>query len=117
MSAASSTGALSGGADYPHDPLWDALREVPDPEMGVSLVDMGMIVDVKREGSRATVRLTYTAMGCPGAEMIESDVRARLLQTPGIETVEIDVVWDPVWTAARLTGEGRDALMLLGVAL
>lgn len=117
MSAASLSGALSSGADYPHDPLWDALRDVPDPELGISLVDMGMIVDAHREGPRAIVRLTYTAMGCPGAEMIESDVRERLLRAPGVEAVEIDVVWDPVWTTARLTGDGRDALMMLGVSV
>ncbi len=117
MAAASPSGALSSGANYPHDALWDALREVPDPEMGVSLVDMGMIVDARRDGSRAIVRLTYTAMGCPGAEMIETDVRERLLRVPGVEAVEIDVVWDPVWTTARLTSDGRDALMLLGVSV
>ncbi len=117
MYATPASGALSSGADYPHDPLWDALRDVPDPELGVSLVDMGMIVEALREGPHATVRLTYTAMGCPGAEMIESDVRERLLRVPGVETVEIEVVWDPVWTTARLTGDGRDALLLLGVAL
>ncbi|HEX9038652.1 MAG TPA: metal-sulfur cluster assembly factor [Ktedonobacterales bacterium] len=105
------------GVEYPHDLLWDALRDVPDPELGVSLVDMGMIVDARREDARAVVRLTYTAMGCPGAGMIEEDVRARLLRAPGVEEVEIDVVWEPVWTTARLTSDGRDALLLLGVAL
>ncbi len=107
-------------AEYPHDALWDALREVEDPEMGISLVDMGMIVDARRDerdASRAVIELTYTAMGCPATEMIEGDVRERLLRVPGIAAVEIDVVWEPVWTKARLTAEGRDALLLLGIAL
>lgn len=105
------------GVEYPHDPLWDALREVPDPELGISLVDMGMIVGVRREGVRALVQLTYTAMGCPGMGMIEDDARRRLLAVAGVESVEIETVWDPVWTTARLTSDGRDALALLGVAL
>jgi metal-sulfur cluster biosynthetic enzyme len=105
------------GADYPHDALWDALREVPDPEMGISLVDMGLIVDARREGAVARVTLTYTAMGCPGMNMIEEDIHARLLQVPGVRAVEIETVWEPVWTKARLTADGRDALLLSGVAL
>ena len=112
--------ALSGqwaGAQYPHDMLWDALRDVPDPEMGISLVDMGLIVSARREDDVALVTLTYTAMGCPGMNMIEEDIQTRLLQVPGIRTVEIETVWEPVWTKARLTDEGRDALLLAGVAV
>jgi metal-sulfur cluster biosynthetic enzyme len=108
---------LWAGAHYPHDALWDALREVPDPEMGISLVDMGLIVDARQESATACVTLTYTAMGCPGMSMIEEDIQTRLLQIPGVRAVEIETVWEPVWTKARLTAEGRDALLLSGVAL
>jgi metal-sulfur cluster biosynthetic enzyme len=104
-------------AEYPQDPLWDALREVLDPELGISLVDMGLIVAAHRDGARAVVRLTYTAMGCPATEMIETDVRERLLRVPGIAEVELEVVWEPVWTKARLTEDGRDALVLAGVSV
>ena len=51
------------------------------------------------------------------AEMIEEDIRARLLRLPGIAQVEIEVVWEPVWTKARLTEEGRDALLMVGVSV
>jgi metal-sulfur cluster biosynthetic enzyme len=109
--------AMWAGARYPHDALWDALREVPDPEMGISLVDMGLIVDLRREGDVVYVTLTYTAMGCPGMNMIEEDIRTRLLALPDVRAVEIETVWEPVWTKARLTDEGRDALLLAGVAV
>ena len=120
---ASVVGASAGRpecAEYPHDPLWDALRDVPDPELGISLVDMGLIVDARRDGSdgaRACIQLTYTAMGCPATEMIEGDIRERLLRLPGIASVAIEVVWEPVWTKSRLTAEGRDALLLSGVSV
>jgi metal-sulfur cluster biosynthetic enzyme len=104
-------------ADYPRDEVWDALREVADPELGISLVDMGLVVAVARDQQRVAVALTYTAMGCPAMDMIEEDVRARLQRLPGIESVEIETVWDPVWTKARLTEEGRDALLLAGIAV
>jgi metal-sulfur cluster biosynthetic enzyme len=108
---------IPSAPDYPHDALWDALREVEDPEMAISLVDMGMIVEVQQAGEVVRVALTYTAMGCPATEMIEDDIRERLLAVPGVARVLIDVVWEPVWTKARLTAEARDALLLQGVAL
>jgi len=97
--------------------LWEALREVNDPELAISVVDMGLIVDLRREDGVVFIKLTYTAMGCPAMEMIEEDIRARLLQEPGVEQVEIEVVWDPPWTKARLTEEGREALRMWGIAV
>lgn len=114
---ASGAGTGAGPAEYPRDELWDALREVGDPEMGISLVDMGMIVAIQRSGERAEVTLTYTAMGCPAMDMIHDDINERLLRVPGVREVAIDDVWEPVWTKARLTQEGRDELLALGVAV
>jgi metal-sulfur cluster biosynthetic enzyme len=121
MAPASAQGTYGpAGATYPADPLWDALREVPDPELGISVVDMGLVVDVRRagnEGEEVALRITYTAMGCPATEMIEEDARARLLAVPGVRSVAIEVVWDPIWTKARLTADGRDALLAEGIAV
>jgi metal-sulfur cluster biosynthetic enzyme len=104
-------------AEYPHDALWDALRAVPDPEMAISIVDMGLVIAAEQTGETARVTLTYTAMGCPAMQMIEEDVRAALLALPGVGAVEIETVWLPVWTKSRLSAEGRDALLIQGVAL
>jgi metal-sulfur cluster biosynthetic enzyme len=56
-------------------------------------------------------------MGCPATELIDQDVRSRLLNVPGVNHVIVDVVWDPCWTKARITAEGRDALQLVGVSV
>jgi metal-sulfur cluster biosynthetic enzyme len=103
------------GATYPTDALWNALREVEEPEMPISIVDMGLIVALEQQGSTIAVKLTYTAMGCPAMEMITDDIRARLLQEPGVEKVEIETVWDPPWTPARITEDGRDTLLVWGI--
>ncbi len=125
MAAAGARDSFAG-AVYPTDPLWNALREVPDPELGISVVDMGLVVDVQRTGDagdaggagdHVALRLTYTAMGCPATDMIEEDARARLLAVPGVRSVAIEVVWEPVWTKARLTPDGRDALLAEGIAV
>ncbi len=98
--------------------IWEALREVNDPEFPISVVDMGLIVAVEYEASSRTARLqiTYTAMGCPAAEMIQEDIRAHLLQVAGVDQVDIAVVWDPAWTPRRLSPAGRRALRDIGVA-
>jgi metal-sulfur cluster biosynthetic enzyme len=97
--------------------LLDALRDVQDPEMPVNLVDLGIVYGIRELEGRVTVDLTFTAMGCPAAEFILEDVRERLLREPGVREVVVNVVWDPPWTAARLTAAGREALEMWGVAV
>ncbi len=99
--------------------IWRALHEVEDPEIPVSLVDMGLIVAVDYEPASRTAQLTitYTAMGCPAMTMIQDDIRERLLREPEIATVEIVVVWDPVWTRKRLSEAARATMREMGIAV
>src|SRR5438045_1252865 len=97
--------------------VWAALAEVNDPEMPVNLVDLGLIYGVDVGEGTVRLRLTFTAMGCPAGDMIVNDIRERLLAEPGIGAVVIDVVWDPPWTSARLTPDGREALQAWGPAV
>jgi metal-sulfur cluster biosynthetic enzyme len=99
--------------------IWQVMREIEDPEIPVSLVGMGLIVTVDYEpGSRtAQLQITYTAMGCPAMEMIQEDIRARLLQEPEIAAVEIEVVWDPVWSRKRLSDSAKATMRELGIAV
>jgi metal-sulfur cluster biosynthetic enzyme len=97
--------------------LLEALREVQDPEMPVNLVDLGIVYAVRELAGRVTVDLTFTAMGCPAAGFILEDVRERLLREPGVREVVVNVVWDPPWTAARMTPAGREALEMWGLAV
>ena len=98
--------------------LWAALREVQDPEMPINLVDLGVIYDI-RQGDEGMVEvdLTFTAMGCPASDFILDDVRERLLREQGVNEVRINVVWDPPWTAALMTEQGREALEEWGLAV
>jgi metal-sulfur cluster biosynthetic enzyme len=96
--------------------LWDALREVNDPEIPISVVDMGLIVDLQQQDGCVALKLTFTAMGCPAMEFITDDIRDRLLQEPDVREIHIEVVWDPIWTKARLSEEGVDALHFWGIS-
>jgi metal-sulfur cluster biosynthetic enzyme len=97
--------------------LWAALAEVQDPEMPVNLVDLGVIYAINELDGIVDVDLTFTAMGCPASEFILDDVRDRLLREDGVREVRVRVVWDPPWTSARMTQDGRDALEAWGLAL
>ncbi len=97
--------------------LWQALNEVQDPEFLIGIVDMGLIVDVEQRGAQVTVKLTFTAMGCPATDMIMDDVRDKLTQVPGVEAVNIEVVWSPVWSKQRLTDDGKQQLIEMGIAV
>ena len=92
----------------------DALREVFDPEYPISLVDLGLIRGVEVEGSKAKIKLTYTCMGCPAMDMIQDDVRDRLLEMDGIDEVDIEVVWE-TWSRKDITLLGRKQLKEVGV--
>jgi metal-sulfur cluster biosynthetic enzyme len=92
----------------------DALREVLDPEYPISLVDLGLIRGIEVCGNRADIKLTYTCMGCPAMDMIQDDVRDRILEMEGIDEVEIEVVW-PAWSRNDITALGRKQLKDVGV--
>src|SRR5436189_5401252 len=96
--------------------LWDALRDVTDPEIPISVVDMGLIVTMVEHDGIVDIKLTFTAMGCPAMDFIMDDIRARLLQERGVREVRIEIVWDPVWTKARLTEEGIEIMRIWGVS-
>ncbi len=95
--------------------LWAALQDVHDPEMPISIVDMGLIYGLEAHDGSVHVKLTFTAMGCPAMEFILEDVEQRLREVPGVDRVEIEVVWDPPWTKERLTEAGREALLYWGI--
>ncbi|CAN5457465.1 MAG: metal-sulfur cluster assembly factor [Actinomycetota bacterium] len=101
------------GAVAPEE-IRDALREVLDPEYPISLVDLGLIRGIEVGGNRVHIKLTYTCMGCPAMDMIQDDVRERLLEMNGVASVDIEVVWD-TWSRKDITPLGKKQLKEVGV--
>jgi metal-sulfur cluster biosynthetic enzyme len=97
--------------------FWDALKEVMDPEFPISVVDMGLIYDIREEDGTVDLTMTYTAVSCACMDWIEEDIEKRLLREPGVKRVNIRVVWDPPWTADRISPEGKERLKHWGVSL
>jgi len=95
--------------------LIDALREVYDPccaDRGISIVDMGVVEQVRVEGTHVAVDLVLTTGWCPFVASMSSAIPDRLKQLDGVETVEVRAVWDPVWTMDRLSESAREKLAM-----
>ena len=99
------------------DAVRDALREVLDPEIpAVSVVDMGMVHEVRVEGAHAYVTFMPTFTGCPAVSIIEDDIRRGVMSVDGIDAVTVTATFDPPWTTGRITEEGRSKLTEFGLA-
>jgi metal-sulfur cluster biosynthetic enzyme len=92
----------------------EALVEVLDPEYPISIVDLGLVRGVSVDGTTARVKITYTSLGCPCTELIQDDIRDRLLQLQGIEEVEIEEVFEP-WTRRDISLKGLTVLLDSGI--
>ena len=89
----------------------DALRQVEDPELGMDIVELGLLYDVEVEGPKVKVSYSLTSMGCPAGPMIEEDIQNVASGVEGVQEVETDLVWDPPWTPERMSD---DAKFILG---
>lgn len=90
--------------------VMDALRDVYDPEIPVSVVDLGLIYKVEIEDSKVDVAMTMTAVGCPMHAYIAQEVRQKLLALEGVEEVTVNIVWEPKWTPEMMSDEAKKKL-------
>jgi metal-sulfur cluster biosynthetic enzyme len=110
----------SGGVELGTDPLLDeieeALRDVVDPELGINVVDLGLLYDLQVGADNvATIDMTLTSAACPLTDLIEEQVGAALLgDKPLVDDFRINWVWLPPWGPDRITEEGRAQLRALG---
>ena len=84
-----------------------ALSQVVDPEIDCNIVDLGLVYNIAIDGAKVTVTMTLTTPGCPMHESIAGGVKCALLNLEGVEDVEVNIVWDPPWTPARMSDDGR----------
>ena len=93
------------------DEVIEALRQVEDPELGMDIVDLGLLYDVEVDGPRVKVIHSLTSMGCPAGPLIQQDIDRVAHEVPGVEDVEIELTWDPPWTPEKMSD---DAKFILG---
>lgn len=91
----------------------EELRNVVDPEIGIDMVSLGLIYDVKIEGSTVFVTMTLTSPGCPVAGMFLNAVHSALLSIPGVTDAKVDLTFSPPWDPRTMASE--DAKMMMGL--
>ena len=96
------------------DDVRAALAEVIDPELPVSIVDLGLVRSIAVHGATASVGITFTSIACPCTDVLREDVEARLRRLDGVAHVEVEEVFEP-WSREDMTEDGRLALLALGV--
>ena len=103
------TDAAPGSAELRARVL-DALRGVMDPELGMNVVELGLVYGVDVEAGGVRVRLTMTTPACPLGEQIVRDADERVRALEGVKDVDIELVWEPPWSPARMEPSAREAL-------
>ena len=93
------------------DEVIEALRQVEDPELGMDIVDLGLLYDVEVAGPRVKVTHSLTSMGCPVGPLIQEDIDRVTRELPGVEDVDVELTWDPPWTPDKMSD---DAKFILG---
>lgn len=103
---------VTGGVTASED-VWEALKDVVDPELGINVVDLGLVYDVHvDETNVATLDMTLTSAACPLTDVIEDQTRAALDGV--VDGFAINWVWMPPWGPDKITDDGREMLRALG---
>ena len=132
MSQDENTDVVRGAAGMPEAPaprageapsvddLEEAMRDVVDPELGINVVDLGLLYDIRAENGVATLDMTLTSAACPLTDVIEDQTRAALTTGPDgglVDDVKINWVWMPPWGPDKITDDGREQLRALGFTM
>jgi metal-sulfur cluster biosynthetic enzyme len=97
------------------DDLEEAMRDVVDPELGINVVDLGLVYGIQAESGVATIDMTLTSAACPLTDVIEEQTRAALTGGAGlVDDIKINWVWMPPWGPEKITEDGREQLRALG---
>jgi probable FeS assembly SUF system protein SufT len=105
-------GEASGPIDEAR--IWDALKTCYDPEIPVNIVDLGLIYDLRidaaERGAKVAVQMTLTAPGCGMGPVIAREAQQKISQLSGVADADVQVVWEPPWSPAMISAEGKKKL-------
>ncbi len=98
--------------------VWHQLEMCFDPEIPINIVDLGLVyhcqvVPLAGGGNRVEVRFTLTAPGCGMGEVIKEEIRSKVLSVPGIQEVDVELIWDPTWDQSMISGAAKHRLGML----
>ena len=92
------------------DQAREALKRIEDPEVGLNIVDLGLIYDIDIDGSTVNVKMTLTSPGCPVGPQLLGGAKLVLQELDEVEEANIELVWEPYWSPDRINPEYREVL-------
>jgi metal-sulfur cluster biosynthetic enzyme len=100
-----------------HEEILKAIEPIQDPEIPISLVDLGLIYEstYNEEEKNVHVKMTLTSMGCPAAGQLVSQVKGRVEEMDDVETCDVEVVYSPAWRPTMATDKGKIQLQAMGI--
>ena len=102
---------MSAAVTFTRDDVREGLKNVYDPEIGVNIVDLGLVYDADvAENGDVLVTMTLTSLGCPLGPVIVQEVNNALKELPGIGSTDVKLVWSPPWSPAMMSEDARDEL-------
>lgn len=93
---------------------YEAMKAVIDPEIGINVVDLGLVYDITVNDGTAYLRMTLTSMGCPLTELIHQQATLVLTRLPGIDDADVEFVFSPPWSTDMISEEAREELRAMG---
>ncbi|WP_435332912.1 1,2-phenylacetyl-CoA epoxidase subunit PaaD [Haloarchaeobius sp. TZWWS8] len=111
--------ATGEGAEGLERAVWDVLYEIEDPEMPISIVDLGLIYGVAADDGtgEVTIDMTLTYSGCPARTMLQDEMREAVESVDGVESVDLRLVWSPEWNLEMVTEQGKQDLREFGLSI
>ncbi len=97
-------------AELTEEKIKEQLKKVIDPEIGLSVVDLGLIYDIKVEGDKVHIKMTLTTPGCPLHQMLVRGVERAVAELEGVKDVQVELVWDPPWHPSMMSEEAKKKL-------
>lgn len=92
------------------DQAREALKRIEDPEVGLNIVDLGLVYDIDIDGSTVNVKMTLTSPGCPVGPQLLGGAKLVLIELDEVEEANIELVWEPYWSPDRVNPEYREIL-------
>ena len=94
------------------DKIIEEIRKIYDPELPVNIYELGLIYDIKVDGSKAEIKMTLTTPNCPVAESLPKEVKDSIIAIKGVGKVDLDLVWDPPWDKSMMSEAAKLELNL-----
>jgi metal-sulfur cluster biosynthetic enzyme len=100
------------GGEVTEEKILELLSEVYDPEIPIDIVNLGLIYGIDIQGGNVVISMTMTSPGCPASTQIAGESKLVVEEIPGVESVDIEIVWDPPWDPSKMSEEAQQSMGL-----